>query len=58
VSAIEIDPIYVDVAIRRWQAFTGDMPVRQSDAKSFQALEIERSQAGLADEAKTPRVKP
>ena len=23
-SAIEIDPLYVDVAVRRWQAFTGE----------------------------------
>jgi DNA modification methylase len=25
--AIEIDPLYVDVAIRRWVAVTGDRPV-------------------------------
>jgi DNA modification methylase len=32
---IEIDPIFVDVAIRRWQAFTGQRATRQRDGVSF-----------------------
>lgn len=35
---VEIDPIYVDVAIRRWEAFTGEQAIRQSDAKRFAEL--------------------
>jgi DNA modification methylase len=35
--AIEIDPLYVDVAIRRWQAFTGELATRLSDGVSFEA---------------------
>ncbi|QWG20703.1 site-specific DNA-methyltransferase [Bradyrhizobium sediminis] len=35
---IEIDPLFVDLAIRRWQAFTGEEAVRASDGLSFDAL--------------------
>jgi len=36
---IEIDPLFIDVAIRRWQAFTGKRAVREADRKSFDQLE-------------------
>jgi DNA modification methylase len=36
--AIEIDPLYVDVAIRRWQAFTGKKATRQLDELAFDAV--------------------
>jgi hypothetical protein len=32
---IEIDPIFVDVAIRRWQAFSGQRAMRGRDGVSF-----------------------
>jgi DNA modification methylase len=32
---IEIDPIFVDVAIRRWQAFSGERATRLRDGLSF-----------------------
>jgi DNA modification methylase len=32
---VEIDPTYVDVAIRRWQAFSGQRAMRQRDGLSF-----------------------
>src|SRR6187401_1368467 len=38
--AIEIDPLYVDVAIRRWQAFTGKQATRQSDGVAFDAAGV------------------
>ena len=38
---IELDPLYVDVAIRRWQAYTGETAVRASDGKSFNEIEQE-----------------
>jgi DNA modification methylase len=37
--AIEIDPLFVDLAIRRWQAFTGEKATRESDGTYFEALE-------------------
>jgi DNA modification methylase len=36
---IEIDPIFIDVAIRRWVAFTGDSAVREGDGQSFRDVE-------------------
>jgi DNA modification methylase len=33
--AIEIDPAYVDVAVRRWQEFTGKQAIRLSDGRTF-----------------------
>lgn len=36
--AIEIDPLFVDLAIRRWQAFTGEKAVRDSDGAPFDAV--------------------
>ena len=35
---IEIDPLYVDVIIRRWQAFTGKQAVNSSNGCSFEEL--------------------
>jgi hypothetical protein len=46
--AIEIDPLYVDVAIRRWQAFTGKHATRQSDGMAFDAA----AEAATARDAK------
>src|SRR6195256_5722960 len=37
--AIEIDPLFVDLAIRRWQAFTGKKAIRQSDGTYFETLD-------------------
>jgi DNA modification methylase len=37
--AIEIDPLFVDLAIRRWQAFTGEPAKRESDAADFETLD-------------------
>jgi DNA modification methylase len=36
--AIELSPLYVDVAVRRWQAFTDQSAVRESDGQSFDAV--------------------
>lgn len=42
---LELDPIYVDTTVRRWQAFTRGRAVRASDGKSFDEIEeeVERS---------------
>jgi DNA modification methylase len=37
--AIEIDPLFVDLAIRRWRTFTGEDAIRESDGVSFAALD-------------------
>jgi DNA modification methylase len=36
--AIELDPLYVDVAVKRWQAFTGEQAVRLGDGRRFDEL--------------------
>jgi DNA modification methylase len=35
---IEIDPLFVDLAIRRWQSFAGEKARRASDGVDFDAL--------------------
>jgi DNA modification methylase len=39
---IELDPLYVDTAIRRWQNLTGRDAVRTSDGKLFRELEAQK----------------
>jgi DNA modification methylase len=41
---IELDPLYVDTAIRRWQNLTGRDAVRTSDGKLFREIETEKEQ--------------
>jgi hypothetical protein len=41
-SDIELDPLYVDVAIRRWQAFTGLKATLVGAGQSFDEVEKER----------------
>lgn len=36
--AIELDPRYVDVAVKRWQAFTGEAAVLDGDGSTFDEL--------------------
>jgi DNA modification methylase len=36
---LELDPLYVDVALRRWRRATGEDPTRQIDGASFSDLE-------------------
>jgi DNA modification methylase len=39
---MELDPIYADVAIRRWQAFAGKRAVLDGNGRDFEAVEQER----------------
>jgi DNA modification methylase len=39
--ALEIDPLFVDLAVRRWQAFTGNKATREGDGVSFESAEQE-----------------
>jgi DNA methylase len=40
--ALEIDPQYVDVAVRRWQTYTGKTAVLASTGQSFEEVEEKR----------------
>lgn len=40
---VELDPTYVDVIIRRWQAFTGKEATCQADGKAFDAVAAEQA---------------
>jgi DNA modification methylase len=40
--ALELEPLYVDVAIRRWQAFTGEQATLLADGRPFDAIAAER----------------
>lgn len=44
---LELDPAYVDVIVRRWQAFTGGGAVR-ADGRSFADLEAEHANIAAA----------
>jgi DNA modification methylase len=39
---LEIDPGYVDVAVRRWQSFTGKEAVRAADGCAFSAIQLQQ----------------
>jgi DNA modification methylase len=41
---IELDPLYIDTAIRRWQNLTGRDAIRSSDGKPFHQIEVEKEQ--------------
>lgn len=46
--AVELDPAYVDVAVERWQAFTGKEAVLEGTAERFAALQAARRLEGAA----------
>jgi DNA modification methylase len=46
--AIELSPAYVDVAVLRWQAFTGQEAVLEGAGQGFAAVAAERGASALA----------
>jgi DNA modification methylase len=40
-NGMELDRVYVDTAIRRWQAFTGQSAIQESTGRTFNELEEE-----------------
>jgi DNA modification methylase len=42
---IELDPIYVDTAIKRWERHTGDHAIHATTGKRFDETAVERSEA-------------
>ncbi len=43
---IELDPRYVDVAVRRWEAFTGKKAIRLADGQAFEDVASRRQAEG------------
>jgi hypothetical protein len=43
---IELDPAYVDVAIRRWQSFAGKAAHLATTGQSFEEVEEQRGETG------------
>jgi DNA modification methylase len=39
---LELDPVYVDVMVRRWQEYTGKDATLDGDGRSFQEVSAER----------------
>jgi len=42
--AIELDPLYCDLTIRRWQRHSGQVAIRDEDGATFSELELEAGQ--------------
>ncbi len=40
--AIEIDPLYVDVAIRRWQTYTGEPAIHATSGERFDQVQLQK----------------
>ena len=40
--AIELNPVYIDVAVRRWQAFTGKAATLEANGVSFAEIAKQR----------------
>ncbi len=47
---LDLDPLYVDVAVRRWQAWTGDTAVLEATDETFAAREAEVLAGGIPAE--------
>jgi DNA modification methylase len=41
-AAIELAPAYVDVAVRRWQQYTGKTAIHSDTGQTFEEVEIAR----------------
>ena len=57
--AMELDPLYVDTAVQRWQHFTGERAIHASSCRSFAVVARvigERAKAIATDVPTTTRV--
>jgi len=41
--ALELDPAYVDVGVRRWQTYTGKAAVLAASGETFETIEEQRA---------------
>jgi len=46
VHAIELSPAYVDVAVKRWQEFTGKTATLEGDGRTFAEIDADRFEGG------------
>jgi DNA modification methylase len=53
--AVELDPRYVDVSIKRWQAFTGLAAFLEGDGRAFAVIESDRGEASELEKASLHR---
>jgi DNA modification methylase len=51
---IEIDPLFVDIAVRRWQAFTGQAAKLSTDGTTFDAAAKQRSTKPDSKKSRSP----
>ena len=49
---MEIDPVYVDVIVQRWQQYTGKAATLEGDGRTYDSVAIDR--LGTADQLKEP----
>jgi DNA modification methylase len=54
---MEIDPAYVDVAVERWEKFTGKQAVLEGDGRTFQEIAVSRCPEGVKATHETTRPK-
>ena len=47
---MDLDPLYADVAIRRWQTWTGQAAIETESGRTFDEVAAERAQEGSTDE--------
>ncbi|MFM2123701.1 MAG: hypothetical protein RL328_152, partial [Acidobacteriota bacterium] len=45
IHAIELSPAYVDVAVKRWQDFTGQSATLEGDGRTFDEIGADRCKA-------------
>jgi len=52
--AIELDPLYVDVAVRRWQAFTGECATLLATGQSFHQVVVDHAAPPAPSDTEKP----
>jgi hypothetical protein len=52
--AVELEPRYADVSVRRWQAFTGKPAVLESTGRRFDEVAAERGASAAGCHASAP----
>ena len=55
---LEIDPAYVDLAIRRWQSFTGRDAVHMESGLTFEEMVADSRQSSENDRRTDPQTRP
>lgn len=51
--ALDLDPLYVDLAVRRWQAWTGDNAVHADTGETFDDYALRRAKEAAAEEVRS-----